>query len=578
VGTLAELKGYALALVLCVVAVPIAIHYDIPSSCFLLAAMSSCLFGGRKPGILAVVVLALAFSFFFLPPKHHLELASESLVRFIAFVGSMLLATELTHARLRSDSARLERDKEFRIMAETCPDCILFVDANQIIQFANPATVAIFGYSVEEVLGKSPSFLIEGLDSVQEPVGEFTARTKQRDTIDVDATCGRFGNKTTIFLRDISDRKHAQRELAHSEETLRLTLDTIPVMAYTRSADGNVDYANRHASEYFGNTVQQLRDGAWIESLHPEERDFVLGRIHESSATEQGYVMEYRRKGFDGVYRWFQTRVEPLKDSDGRLIRWYGILIDIDDRRRIEDMLRQTEVKLSRAAQMATAAELSASIVHEISQPIAAMVTNGQACVRWLNASPPNLANGVMAAERIVRDGKDAREIIKGLRTLFKRSAPQKTALSVREIADEVVLLKRSQLQREGTSLDVLIPRDLPMILGDRTQIQQVLLNLVSNALDAVRANADRPKALTVRSTACDGSVMVEVMDNGEGLADAGRVFETFYTTKGDGMGMGLSISKSIIEAHGGRLWALNAKPCGAVFSFSLPCTDATFN
>ncbi len=241
-------------------------------------------------------------------------------------------------------------------------------------------------------------------------------------------------------------------------------------------------------------------------------------------------------------------------------------------------MLRQTEAKLSRAAQMATAAELSASIVHEISQPIAAMVTNGQACVRWLNASPPNLANGVTAAERIVRDGKDAREIIKGLRTLFKRSAPQKIALSLREIADEVVLLKRSQLQREGASLDMLIPSELPTILGDRTQIQQVLLNLVSNALDAVRANADRPKALTVRSTASNGSVMVEVTDNGEGLADADRVFETFYTTKGDGMGMGLSISKSIIEAHGGRLWALNAKPCGAIFSFSLPCTDASVN
>ncbi len=322
--TLTKFQGYALALVLCVVAIPIAIHYDIPSSCFLLAAMSSCLFGGRKPGILAVIVLALAFSFFFLPPKHHLGIAPESLVRFVAFVGAMLLVIELIHAKRHSDLARLERDKEFRIMAETSPDCILIVDANQIIQFASPATVAIFGYSAEEVLGKSPSFLIPGLKFAQEPVGEFTACTRQGGTIDVDATCGRFGNKTTIFLRDISDRKHAQRELAHSEETLRLTLDTIPVMAYTRSADGNVDYANRHASEYFGNTLQELRDGAWIESLHPEERDFVLRRIHESSATEQGYVMEYRRRGFDEVLSMVsdsRRTVEGLRRSFDTLVR-----------------------------------------------------------------------------------------------------------------------------------------------------------------------------------------------------------------------------------------------------------------
>src|SRR5579862_4434301 len=419
VNTFSRFKGYALALLLCAIAVVIALRFDIPSSAFLLAAMASCLFGGRKPGLLAVVLLAFSFYVFFLRPTFHLNNASGLLVRFLMFVGAMILATELISAKRRSDMVRLQRETDFRSLAETCPDCILIVDEKQSIQFANPALTRMFGYSVNEIKGKAPSILIPDFKDIQ--AGEFVAARKQGEQFDVEAICGKFDRKTTIFLRDISDRKRAQRELEKSEENLSLTLDTIPGLVYSRSPDGTIEYVNRHTAEYFGCNPEDPRDGAWIETLHPDEREVVLEEIRRNFASEHSYTMEYRRKRFDGAYRWFQTTVQPFKGPDGHIVRWYGLLTDIDDRRQMEDSLRQTQAKLSRAAQFATAAELSASIVHEISQPVAAMVANGQACIRWLSADPPNFTHGVTAVERIVRDGKDATEIIKGLRSLFKR-------------------------------------------------------------------------------------------------------------------------------------------------------------
>jgi signal transduction histidine kinase len=202
------------------------------------------------------------------------------------------------------------------------------------------------------------------------------------------------------------------------------------------------------------------------------------------------------------------------------------------------------------------------------------MVANGQACLRWLSADPPNVTNGTSAVERIVRDGKDAREIIKGLRTLFKRSSPQKTPLNLREIVDEVVFLTRSRVVREGVVMNVEIPDNLPRIMGDPIQLQQILLNLVSNGIEAMHVNLDRPKNLIIRSQQRDEVVLTEVVDNGEGIPDPEQIFETFFTTKENGMGIGLPICKSIIEAHGGRMWASNGVPAGSVVSFAIPIPE----
>jgi hypothetical protein len=429
----------------------------------------------------------------------------------------------------------------------------------------------MFGYSITEITGQPSSLLIPDFAQGQPRAGDFSALRKDGNRFDVEATCGSFDSKTTIFLRDISERKRAQKKLEDSEESLRLTVETIPGLVYTRLPNGDIDYANCRVIDYFGKTLQEIRMGALANALHPDERESVLTLTNQHFATAQPYTMEYRHKRFDGVYRWFQTSLQPLKNRHGEVIRWYGLLTDIDDRKNAEESLRVTQAKLSQAAQIATISELSASVVHEISQPLSAMVANGHACIRWLSANPPNVANGKTAAERVVRDGRDAAEIVKGLRALFKRTPPQKTPLDLKQIVDEVMKLVRGRAEKENISVDIQLPGGLPQILGDRIQLQQVLMNLVLNAVESMQANGNGAKKLIIRCKQQNGMVLTEVEDCGPGIADFEKIFETFFTTKENGMGMGLPICRSIIEAHDGRLWAAPAPSAGTVFSFTIP-------
>jgi C4-dicarboxylate-specific signal transduction histidine kinase len=240
-------------------------------------------------------------------------------------------------------------------------------------------------------------------------------------------------------------------------------------------------------------------------------------------------------------------------------------------RRRSEESLRQTHAKLAQAMRVASLAEFSASVIHEISQPLSAMVANGQTCVRWLSTNPPNFENAQAAAERVVRDGKDAGGVIRGLRALFRRSPPQKVLVDLRPIVNEVVSLIRGRAESEKIAVEVQLPKDLPEIIGDRLQLQQVLMNLVLNAMDSMRTVTDRPKTLAISTREQDGMVLTEVRDHGIGISNFEKVFDAFFTTKEDGMGMGLSICKSIIEAHKGRLWGSPGPVAGTVFSFTIP-------
>jgi signal transduction histidine kinase len=243
-----------------------------------------------------------------------------------------------------------------------------------------------------------------------------------------------------------------------------------------------------------------------------------------------------------------------------------------ESRRRIEEALRSTQARLSRATQIATVAELAASIAHEISQPLSAVVANGQACIQWLSADPPNLPNGRAAAERIVRDGKEAGEVVRHIRALFKKTALEEVALNVNEVIDEVLRLVHSETLRKQIAIETDLEKRLPPTLGDRVQLQQVIFNLLLNGIEAMEAVADRPKKLIIRSK-MQGSdaILVEIQDHGAGVADSDKVFEAFYTTKEKGMGMGLSICRSIVEAHGGRMGISPSQGPGTTFFFTLP-------
>jgi signal transduction histidine kinase len=261
-----------------------------------------------------------------------------------------------------------------------------------------------------------------------------------------------------------------------------------------------------------------------------------------------------------------------LRNSNGRIVRWYTLVTDVEDRKNAEEALRRTQARLSQATQLATIGELAAAIAHEVNQPLSAVVANGHACLRWLLADPPNLAKAREAAERIVRDGKDAGEVVRRVRALFKRTAGENVPLDLNEVIGEVLHVLRGDAARRLIIVETDLDKSLPPVVGDRIQLQQVLLNLVLNGIEAMDTVVDRPKNLFIRSgRESADAVVVEIRDHGVGMESPEKAFEAFFTTKENGMGMGLAICRSIIDAHHGRLWVASGEGPGATVCFTIP-------
>src|ERR1051325_8538780 len=245
--------------------------------------------------------------------------------------------------------------------------------------------------------------------------------------------------------------------------------------------------------------------------------------------------------------------------------------------RQANETLREREGELTHVTRVMTIGELTASIAHEVNHPLAAIVTNGNACLRWLGGATPNLAEGRQAVQRIIKDSYRASEVIARVRSLVKKTPPRNDLVDLNEVIDEVLALAQSEARRNRVSLKRQFKDDLPRVRGDRVQLQQVILNLIINGLEAIAKSKDGPRELSVSSNVDEKSnVIVAVKDSGDGLdtANLERVFDAFYTTKPEGMGMGLAISRTIIESHGGRLWATPNSPKGAVFQFTLSTGD----
>jgi C4-dicarboxylate-specific signal transduction histidine kinase len=293
--------------------------------------------------------------------------------------------------------------------------------------------------------------------------------------------------------------------------------------------------------------------------------------------TGEPYELECRIRSADGSYRWTVSRATALRDGDNRIVRWYGTLTDIEDRRRAEETLRQAQADLAHITRVTTMGELTASLAHELNQPLTAVVTSGGSSLRWLAHEPPRLDKAADAVRRMIRDASRASEVIAHTRALLKKSSEEKTPLDITEVIRDVLILVQSAMARHGIRQHGSLLTDLPPVLGDRVQLQQVVLNLVMNAIEAMAEITDRGRELSVRAQRHqldDGlGVLVSVKDTGPGLAPESldRVFDAFYTTKAKGLGMGLSISRSIVEAHGGRLWVSVNNGPGLTFQFVLP-------
>jgi PAS domain S-box-containing protein len=310
------------------------------------------------------------------------------------------------------------------------------------------------------------------------------------------------------------------------------------------------------------------------ERIHPEDRFLVQQTLDEAIRERSGFSHEFRIVLPDGSVKYLHGVGRPILTTDGNIDDYIGTTMDITERKRSENALRTAQADLTRVARLTTMGELAASIAHEINQPLGAMVASGNACLRWLAKDQPQLDEARRAAERIVRDGHRAGDILKSVRALAGTSAPDMTELDINDAIREVLILTRSELHDYDVLLETELSDRLAPILGDRVQLQQVILNLVMNAIEAMSTATNEPRRLCVRSQGDGpGAVLIAVEDSGPGITPEtmDRLFEAFFTTKPTGMGMGLSICRSIINAHRGRLWVSPGSPRGAVFQFTVP-------
>ncbi len=310
------------------------------------------------------------------------------------------------------------------------------------------------------------------------------------------------------------------------------------------------------------------------ELLHPDDRQRVVSAVAEALRGGARYEVEYRVVRPSGEVRIVHSQGDVVRDEAGRPRRMFGIVQDITERRHAEEALRDVQADLARVARLTTLGELAASLAHEINQPLAAIATSSNACLRWLNRDQPDLASARDAASRVVRDAHRAGDVIRSLRSLTRKSGPQLTRLDIRDAIKEVLALTRGESQRQSVVLHTNLAAEGWPVLGDRVQLQQVLLNLIMNAIQAMAAVNDRRRELTVTVARAEPDlVQVWVEDTGPGLDPAieSRIFDPFFTTKSDGLGMGLSICRSIIEAHGGQLRGSSRAPHGAAFHFTIP-------
>jgi PAS domain S-box-containing protein len=378
-----------------------------------------------------------------------------------------------------------------------------------------------------------------------------------------------------VVLTDIDDIKRAEHALRESERESRLIVDSIPGLVAAFTPAGELEFVNRQVLEYFGRTLEELKRWGTDGTIHPDDNPRVVELFTRAIASDEPFELELRARRFDGVYGWLQSRGFPLRDMDGRIVRWYNLLIDIDERKRAEEALNRARSELAHVARVTTLSTLTASIAHEVNQPLSGIITNAGTCLRMLDADPPNVDGARETARRTIRDGNRASDVIARLRALFSKKEFTLESFDLTEATREVIALALSDLQRDRITLQSELADDLPPVTGDRVQLQQVILNLLRNASDAMANVDDRPRQLLVRTEREDGDrVRVTVRDAGVGIHSQSidKLFDAFYTTKKDGMGIGLSVSRSIIESHRGRIWATPNEGPGATFAFSIPC------
>ena len=380
-----------------------------------------------------------------------------------------------------------------------------------------------------------------------------------------------------IVSIDIENEVRIQEELRERERFLWQLVETLPAMIDCASPSGEPIYRSQRLRQFLGYDLESLDgmgksrlDGTLDAGVHPDDVEGVKERYAHCLATGEPYARRHRLRRFDGEYRWVETRAEAMRNADGAIVQWNVMCLDIDGEVRVQEALRLAQERLARASQAASLAELSASIAHEVNQPLAAVIANSYACQRWLMAEPPNTERAHRTVEAIIRDANAASDVVGRIRALFKQSVDSRVSAAIGSILAEARELMAEEAMRRSVRVQIDLGDRLPPVEVDRVQLQQVLINLIRNGMEAMDAPGG-DKILQVRAYALGDLVQIEVSDRGGGIESPDRIFEPFFTTKAHGMGMGLAICRSIIESHGGRLWVETDRSHGTTFFFTLP-------
>jgi PAS domain S-box-containing protein len=502
------------------------------------------------------------------------------------------LATENRERQTAEDALRASEER-WRNLVEGAPVGIALTDTLGHYVATNSALQKMMGYSETELRGRSVADFTYEDDRIMTramiaataagmPPTRVEKRYRHKDGRVVWAEVSGFpipvAESTPLLagiIVDITDRKRAEHELRRSEASLA----DAQQISHTGSWRWKIDTGEVSLSAELGrilavDTTAPLPSAAeFIETIHADDRPSFRDALDRAVRERIRFEREYRQVLADGTIKRLHIVGRP-DDVVSAELEYTGVVMDVTERRGAEEALRDAQAELERAARLTTMGELAASIAHEINQPLAAIVSNGGAGLRWLNRETPDIDEAREAFGRMLSNGQRAADVIRGLRALAKKSGPQLTTFDIDDAIQEVLMLTRNEAERQGVALRTdLAVGDQP-VMGDRVQLQQVLLNLILNAIDAMKTVTDRARELAVSSALTEtGSVLIAVEDSGPGLdpAIAQHIFEPFVTTKPEGLGMGLSICRSIIDAHGGRLWVSPGVTHGTLFRFTLP-------
>jgi PAS domain S-box-containing protein len=485
---------------------------------------------------------------------------------------------------------REERLREYEKVVDCLEEMIVVVDRKYRCVLANRAFLKYRGVEREHLAGRpATEWLIPELfetvirekidESLEGKAVKYELRYEdphlgERDlflsNVPIEGSVG--VDRVACILQDITDRKRAERATEDWQKRLALAEKAgLRIGLWDWSVDAGTVAWSDETYRQFGFTLDTFsgRVEQAIARIHPEDRSTVEEAIRRVMAEGQEYAVQYRVVRPDKTICWIDAYGVVVRDGPTHIL---GIGIDVTNLRKTEQSLQQAKMELAHMTRVASMGELAASIAHQINQPLAAIVLNESASLRWLTMQPPNLGEARDAVVRAIKEANRAGDVIARVRALLQKAPPQIEWLDLNEVIRVVLALTASELRDGMITIDTELAADLPAVRGDHVQLQQVVLNLIMNAVEAMSLVAV-PRKLLIKSAPHSEGVVIQIEDSGTGLSpeEVDRIFEPFFTTKPQGVGMGLSIARSVVESHGGHLWATSGSSAGAIFQFTVP-------